>query len=81
MPAGVEDTLFLPGLSPVAGKKLDVRFDGDGAFEAGVIGADSSFCEDGGTICPRSSDLAGRNSKRRMVRLERIAKRRHRLVA
>ncbi len=29
MPTGVEDTLFLPGLSPVAGKSLDIDF-GDG---------------------------------------------------
>ena len=27
MPTGGEDTLFPPGLSPVAGKGLDVRFD------------------------------------------------------
>ena len=38
MPAEVEDTLFLPGLSPVAGKGLDVRFDGgDVSSDGGLL--------------------------------------------
>ena len=37
MPAEVEDTLFLPGLSPVAGKELDVRFDGDDVSSDGGL--------------------------------------------
>ncbi len=39
MPTGVEDTLFLPGLSPVAAKGLDVRFDGGDVFLDEALGA------------------------------------------
>ncbi len=38
MPAGVDATLILPGLSPVAGKALDVRFDGgDVSSDGGLL--------------------------------------------
>ncbi len=38
MPTGGEDTLFPPGLSPVAGMGLDVRFDGgDVSSDGGLL--------------------------------------------
>ena len=44
-PAGVEDTLFLPGLSPVAGNRLGVRFDDGG-----------DVSPDGGLLVPQEID-------------------------
>ena len=51
LPTEGEDTLFLPGLSPVAGKGPDVRFDG------------GDVSSDGGLLVPRGHCSRGERGR------------------